>query len=109
MNPAPLSHVSYLLLLRRLIALGIDREVELLSRHFVLTHGCDQLLAAHWLVPTRCSVCKDCKPMFTFSVRELIAGFQDVAFLPYRASFSTTFLKHCGRDTYIHTAGTKMR
>ena len=30
-------------------------------------------------------------------------GFQDVAFLPSRANFSTTFLKKCGRGEYLGT------
>ena len=30
-------------------------------------------------------------------------GLQDVAFLPSRASFSTTFLKNCGRDDGLWT------
>ena len=30
--------------------------------------------------------------------RELIVCFQDVAFLPYRASFYPTFLENCGRS-----------
>ena len=30
--------------------------------------------------------------------RELLIDFYDVAFLPFRAGFPTTFLKHCGRD-----------
>ena len=30
-------------------------------------------------------------------------GFQDIAFLPTRASFSTTFLKNCGRGESLGT------
>ena len=30
-------------------------------------------------------------------------GFQDVAFLPSRANFSTTFVKICGRDEVLRT------
>ena len=30
-------------------------------------------------------------------------GYQDVAFLPSRASFSTTFLKNCGRGESLGT------
>ena len=30
-------------------------------------------------------------------------GFQDVAFLPSRTSFSTTFLKNCGRGEGFRT------
>ena len=30
-------------------------------------------------------------------------GFQDVAFLPYQASFSTTFMKNCGRGECLGT------
>ena len=35
--------------------------------------------------------------------RVLQLGFQDVAFLPYRASFYTTFIKHCGRGEGLWT------
>ena len=31
-------------------------------------------------------------------------GFQDVAFLPSRASFSATFLKNCGRGECFRTS-----
>ena len=30
-------------------------------------------------------------------------GFEDVAFLPSQASFSTTFLKNCGRSVSLGT------
>ena len=33
----------------------------------------------------------------------LLVGFQDVAFLLSRASFSTTFLLYCGRDESLGT------
>ena len=36
-------------------------------------------------------------------VRELIICSQDAAFLPSRASVSTTFLKNCGRDDGLRT------
>ena len=36
-------------------------------------------------------------------VGELIIGSHDVAFLPSRASFSTTFLKNCGRGESLRT------
>ena len=31
-------------------------------------------------------------------------GFQDVVFLPFRASFFTTFLKNCGRGESLETS-----
>ena len=35
--------------------------------------------------------------------REALDGFQDVTFLPSRASFSTTLLKNCGRGKSLRT------
>ena len=40
--------------------------------------------------------------LFMYAVRELQIGFQDVVFLPSRASFST-FLKNCGRCESLRT------
>ena len=34
-------------------------------------------------------------------------GFHDVAFLPSRASFATTFLEDCGRDDGLGTTMSK--
>ena len=36
-------------------------------------------------------------------IREPIIGFQDVVFLSSRASYSTTFLKNCGRGESLGT------
>ena len=40
----------------------------------------------------------------SFWVDVLLMGFQDVVFLPSRASFSATFLKNCGRGESHETA-----
>ena len=39
----------------------------------------------------------------TINVGELLIGFHDVVFLPSRASFSSTFLKNCGRGESLST------